>query len=345
MSAALLLLLQSSLLVRPMYLQEEPPQGRALRALIVIHSEAVGAARSVRRTRDEARALAQALREQLVRGADFAVVARERSDHASARYAGVLGTVWPGMLPPELDAYLLTAEFGELSDVIETEAGFHILQRIERDVAWRQIQVEGTGPQSRARCQGLLERLRGGEDFGAVARAESDDHLTAARGGVAGIYQRGPRDALLKAAAFEAGIGELVGPIETPFALFLLQRLEPGGVDPSLREIAAIRVRAILIAFTGAAGSDPMLARSSQDAGILAGELAERIQGGEDMVALARAWNDDPGGRERAGDLGWILRQASDMPTFLDQVFTVEAGDLLGPIATDIGWVVMRRER
>jgi parvulin-like peptidyl-prolyl isomerase len=345
MVALLLALLQGSLLVSPMYLDDEPPQGRAAQGLVVVHEGTPGVSRSVGRSREEARDLAEALRARLARGAGFAALARVSSEHASARYGGVLGTVWPGMLAPELDAFLFGAEVGDLSEVIETAAGFHVLQRIERDVAWRQIRVDGTGPQSRARCDGLLERLRAGADFAELAREASDDPVTAARGGVAGVFQRGPRDALLKAAAFRADVGELVGPLETPFALFLLQRVDPSAVDPALREPAAVRLRAILVAFTGAAGADPALARTSQEAELVAGELAQRIRAGEDMAVLAREWNDDPGGRERGGDLGWILRQASDVPSFLDQACTAAVGELVGPVPSDRGWVLARRER
>jgi len=345
MAALLLALLQGSLLVSPMYLADRPPEGRAVQGLLVVHEGTPGVSRSVGRSRDEARVLADGLRERLAGGADFATLARASSEHASSRFGGVLGTVWPGMLPPELDAFLFQAEVGALSAVIESDAGFHDLRRIERDVAWRQIRVSGTGPQARERCAGLLERLRAGTDFASLAREASDDPVTAARGGVAGVFQRGPRDALLKAAAFQARVGEVVGPVETPFALFLLQRIDPSGVDPALREPVAVRLRAILIAFTGAAGADPILARSSQEAEEVALRLAERVRAGEDMAALAREWNDDPGGRERAGDLGWILRQASDVPSFLDQACIADVGQLVGPVASDRGWVLVRRER
>jgi len=345
MVAMLLALLQSSLLVSPMYVTDDPPEGRAVQGIVVIHRDTPGASRVVERSRAEARDLAAALHERLTRGADLTALARRHSDHASRRHGGVLGSVWPGMLSPELDSFLFSAEVGELSSVIETTAGFHILRRIERDVAWRQIQVDGTDPQARDRCLDLLERLRAGADFAELAREESDDPVTAGRAGVVGIFQRGPRDALLKAAAFEAGVGDLVGPIETPFALYVLQRLAPQEVDPNLREAAVVRLRAILITFTGALGADSMLARSSQDAEVVARDLAARIRAGEDMAALAREWSDDPGGRERGGDLGWILRQASEVPTFLDQACTADVGQLLEPISSSAGWVVVRRER
>jgi parvulin-like peptidyl-prolyl isomerase len=345
MAFALLCLLQSSLLVSPQYLEQPLPEGRALRAIVVIHRDTPGASRSMQRSPDEARAIAQALSEELARGADFPDLARRRSEHASARLGGLLGTVWAGMMPPEVDRFLFSVEVGRVSAVIETKVAFWIVQRIERDVAWRQIQVEGTGPEARARCEVLLERLRAGEDFAAVAKAESSDSITAARGGIAGRFQRGPRDALLKAAAFDAPLGEIVGPIETPFAFFVLQRLDPQAIDPALWETSAVRARAILLAFKGAEGASEETSRTVDEAEQLAHELQQRIEAGEDMIQLARELDDDPGGRERGGDLGWILDHASAIPAPMQALFRTPVGGLVGPFSSKNGWVLVRRER
>ena len=344
MSFALLCLLQSSLLVSPQYLEQPMPEGRALRAIVVIHRDTPGASRTVQRSPDEARAIAQSLTEELAKGADFADLARRRSEHASARLGGLLGTVWPAMLPPEVDQFLFSAEVGQASGVLETKFAFWIVQRIERDVAWRQIQVDGVGADSRARCNALLERLRAGEDFAALAKAESSDTITAARGGIAGRFQRGPRDALLKAAAFDASLGEIVGPIETPFALFVLQRLDPQEIDPALQETSAVRARGILIAFKRAEGASDEVTRMPDEAEQLAKELKQRIEGGEDMTQLARELNDDPGGRERGGDLGWILDHATSLPAPMEALFRTPVGGLVGPFSTSNGWVLVRRE-
>lgn len=82
-------------------------------------------------TEDEAAALAKAteLQAQLAEGADFAALAKENSDDAgSAEQGGDLGWVMPGVMvkPFEDAAFALNA--GEMSDVIRTEFGFHVIQ-------------------------------------------------------------------------------------------------------------------------------------------------------------------------------------------------------------------------
>jgi parvulin-like peptidyl-prolyl isomerase len=63
------------------------------------------------------------------------------------------------------------------------------------------------------------------------------------------------------------------------------------------------------------------------------------------MAALAGEHDDDPGGRQRCGDLGWILRHATDTPAFLERVWSSPIGQLQGPVPSNAGWVVFRRER
>lgn len=57
----------------------------------------------------------------------FASLARQHSECPTALEGGKLGTVKPGQLFPELDAALFSMAEGEISTVIESEIGFHIL--------------------------------------------------------------------------------------------------------------------------------------------------------------------------------------------------------------------------
>jgi peptidyl-prolyl cis-trans isomerase C len=57
----------------------------------------------------------------------FTRLARENSECPTAMHDGLLGNIKRGTLYPELDAALFSLKEGELSEVIETEIGFHIL--------------------------------------------------------------------------------------------------------------------------------------------------------------------------------------------------------------------------
>lgn len=83
---------------------------------------------------DGARAEAQALLKRLQSGDDFAALAMEKSkDPGSATKGGDLGTFEPGRMVPEFDAVAFAmTKPNELSELVETKFGYHILQLVEK---------------------------------------------------------------------------------------------------------------------------------------------------------------------------------------------------------------------
>lgn len=63
---------------------------------------------------------------------DFAQMALKYSDDGSARAGGDLGWAKRGSFVPEFEATAYNLEPGEVSDIVETEFGFHIIQLLER---------------------------------------------------------------------------------------------------------------------------------------------------------------------------------------------------------------------
>jgi len=73
------------------------------------------------------------LRDRIVAGADFAAMAALYSeDPGSAAKGGELGFMGRGMLVPEFEAVAFELKPGEVSRIVETPFGFHIIQLIER---------------------------------------------------------------------------------------------------------------------------------------------------------------------------------------------------------------------
>jgi parvulin-like peptidyl-prolyl isomerase len=85
--------------------------------------------------RAAAKAEAEALREEAAAGADFADLARRRSQGAEATHGGDLGWVRRGELLPEIDAVLERLQVGEISPVLDTALGFHIINLMETQAA------------------------------------------------------------------------------------------------------------------------------------------------------------------------------------------------------------------
>lgn len=72
-------------------------------------------------------------RERVLRGEKFSMLARLYSDDpGSASKGGDLGFVERGTLYPEFEAVAFNLKSGEVSQVVKTRAGYHIIQMIER---------------------------------------------------------------------------------------------------------------------------------------------------------------------------------------------------------------------
>jgi peptidyl-prolyl cis-trans isomerase SurA len=101
----------------------------------------------------EARHRIDSLRERLVNGADFAELARQYSQDGSAAKGGDLGWVNPGDTVPEFEQAMNALKDGELSPVVQSPFGMHLIQVSER----RQRDVSEERQRAAAR-QALRER-------------------------------------------------------------------------------------------------------------------------------------------------------------------------------------------
>lgn len=81
----------------------------------------------------KAKDLLSDIRRQIISGeATFEELAAKHSDDGSAQQGGDLGWAQRGNYVPEFEAAAYTLEQGEISDIVETEFGFHVLKLNER---------------------------------------------------------------------------------------------------------------------------------------------------------------------------------------------------------------------
>ena len=83
--------------------------------------------------KEKERAQAEKIKADIEMGSDFGFQALLYSDDpGSATKDGALGYVKRGQLVPEFEAVAFRLEVGEISEVVETEFGFHIIQLLDR---------------------------------------------------------------------------------------------------------------------------------------------------------------------------------------------------------------------
>jgi len=80
-------------------------------------------------TEDEAKAKAEDIRKQIQGGADFAALAKKESDDTgSGAQSRDLGSFTKGQMVPEFEKAAFAAKPGELTPVVRTQYGFHVIQ-------------------------------------------------------------------------------------------------------------------------------------------------------------------------------------------------------------------------
>ncbi len=128
----------------------------------------------------EARKRAGELLAQIRRGADFAELARANSeDETSATKGGDLGFFERGMMVPEFEQVAFAQEAGQVSDLVKTPFGIHIVKTTakprtsiesRRAMAEFEVRAEEAGRVAKAKADALLARWKEGatlEELGA----------------------------------------------------------------------------------------------------------------------------------------------------------------------------------
>ena len=73
------------------------------------------------------------LKDLITAGEDFAELAKQHSSCPSGRDGGDLGSFGPGMMVPEFDKVVFSAEIGTVQGPIKTQFGYHLLEVTSRE--------------------------------------------------------------------------------------------------------------------------------------------------------------------------------------------------------------------
>lgn len=154
---------------------------------------------------NETRVKAEKLIEELRAGADFKRAAIANSAGQNALQGGDLGWRKPAQLPSLFADKAQKMTVGEVAGPIKSASGFHIIKLVNKRGAQAEGQVAQTrirhilirpseirsDQESREIAQNLLDQIKAGGDFDALAVLNSDDPSSALSGGDLGWNQAG----------------------------------------------------------------------------------------------------------------------------------------------------------
>ncbi|MCD6452440.1 MAG: peptidyl-prolyl cis-trans isomerase [Acidobacteria bacterium] len=280
-------------------------------------------------------------------GGDFAELAKRYSeDEGTKNLGGDLGLVEKGRLLPELDQALFTMRLGEVSDLIKTKAGYHILKlnEIKRpshksvdDPAVRSAIREAIRAEKRrARLANLAKEICtvAKEKKGDLAKAVKSLNLTGVKVETTDLFSKDRSIEQMGIAfpaaevAFSLKKGALSEPIplRNGYAIVKVLDIKPSYI-PRLSEVRE-RVE-----------KDFRFSLARRLAETEARKLAKQAKRFGDLTPLGKEVKEvGPATRDQGfGELG-------DAPILIKNTFSLNVGEIGGPIPVDKGYVVIKIE-
>lgn len=192
---------------------------------------------------------------------------------------------------------------------------------------------------AKAKAEEALAKIKAGEDFAAVAKAYSDDDRTKENGGrLESFLTAGATPKDIENAMYSLKPGETCDtPIQTGHG-FLIIKL--------LREEPRQRIYARHILLSEGFDEDSAAVVKKADS------LINALKSGADFARLAEKFSDDIAGAKRGGELrdyysrsgGFAQSGRRLTPEFEETLFDLKDGELSGPVITEYGVHIIRRD-
>lgn len=186
---------------------------------------------------------------------------------------------------------------------------------------------------ARAKAGKLLQRARGGEDFTQLAIANSDGQQALAGGDL--DWRKGANlpTAFAKVAP-RLAIGDVADVIESGSGFNIIKLTDKRDAG---ERTTVVETKSQHILLQNNALRDEEASQAQ------ARELYERLLKGEDFVALAKKYSDDPGSKNSGGELGW-QPPGVFAPEFQKALDELEPNQISKPFHTQFGWHIARVE-
>jgi peptidyl-prolyl cis-trans isomerase SurA len=200
----------------------------------------------------------------------------------------------------------------------------HILIAVKEGASSTEIQ------KAMSKAEGLVGKLRAGQDFSQIAISDSDD-ANALKGGDLGWRTTSEIPTLFVNEIHQMKQGDVSEPIRSPSGFHIIKMLELKGTDNHM--IIKTKVRHILVK------TNELVDDAEAKKRLLA--LKARIADGDDFAALARAHSDDKGSAIKGGSLDWVGPGDLVKP-FEEAMLKLGIKEVSEPVQTQFGWHIIQ---
>ena len=177
----------------------------------------------------------------------------------------------------------------------------------------------------------IRERIIGGEDFGTVAKATSDDPSVKDNGGDLGYFTVFRMVYPFESGAYNTELGEISMPVRTRFGYHLIR------IDEKRPARGTVKVAHLMV----------LTPQTMSEEDIKAAEekifmYYDSIQMGMDFNEMAQKYSEDRGSATRGGELP-AFGTGRMVPEFEKASFALEnPGEISEPVKTSFGWHIIK---
>ena len=177
----------------------------------------------------------------------------------------------------------------------------------------------------------IHERLLKGEDFEAIARAESEDPSIKRNGGDLGRFTAFHKPYAFETKAYNTPVGEISEPFRTEYGYHIIKVL---GIRPAR---PAIHVAHIFVGESQDMNADDMAMAKDKIYRIYIA-----LKDGSDFSAMAKKFSEDPATANSGGVLPWF-NSGQIIPIFENAAYSLKnPQDFTEPVHTSYGWHIIK---
>lgn len=167
-------------------------------------------------------------------GENFSELAKRYSEDLSAKQGGDLGFLKKGEILPEFEMRAFSLKPGEISDLVQTSLGYHIIkleEKKEEEIHVRHILIKITPSQVDSAkilslADTLYQKLKSGADFVLLVKDYSQDDESKKKGGEIGWFPLAQLPEELKEKIAQTEIGQITFPVITEEGVHILKILD-----------------------------------------------------------------------------------------------------------------------
>ncbi|MFY0626080.1 MAG: peptidylprolyl isomerase [Reichenbachiella sp.] len=173
------------------------------------------------------------------------------------------------------------------------------------------------------------KRAESGEDLSELAKKYSEDKSAANNGGYLGYFTAMQMVYPFENAAYNAEIGEIVGPFKTRFGYHVLR------IDDKRPARGQAKAAHIMVRYSSDSTSQEKSAKKIQS-------IYQSLQEGKDWDELCKLYSDDKNTSSKRGELKWF-GTGQLVPEFEDATFDLDSiGSISKPVKTRFGWHIIK---